>query len=147
MIFCEKVLFLPLFDDIFRDTSEDSEPEGTIPSNKELEKESPKIDFASDLSKSSLLVVEKDTEKETFAAVDSVNKRHLLDMDMEEETILVQTSLSSDVDRAPVIIKNNLENVPKVEVVLDVEEVITTFTLELSNYIFCVCQRNLIFTF
>lgn len=105
-----------------KDTSEDSEPEGTIPSNKELEKESPKIDFASDLSKSSLLVVEKDTEKETFAAVDSVNKRHLLDMDMEEETILVQTSLSSDVDRAPVIIKNNLENVPKVEVVLDVEE-------------------------
>lgn len=140
--FGTEYLFLTYFDDIFRDTSEDSEPEGTLPSSKELEKETTKIQFATDLlSKSSLLEVEKDTEKETFAARDTVRKRHLLDMDMDtEETILVQTSLSSDWDRAPLVdIKSNVD-ASKIETVLDVEEVGTAYYYGVS--IIIMCQRS-----
>lgn len=106
-----------------KDTSEDSEPEGTLPSSKELEKETTKMEFTTELlSKSSLLEVENDTDKETFVARDTVSKRHLLDMDMDaEETILVQSSVSSDWDSSPVVIKNNID-AAKVETVVDVEE-------------------------
>lgn len=117
--------FLLHFDDIIRDTSEDSEPEGTVPSGKELE-ESTKIEIATDLlSKSSLLEVEiKDAEKDTFAARDTLSKRHLLDMDMDtDETILVQTSLSSDWDPAPVVDIKTSVDASKIETVVDVEEV------------------------
>lgn len=129
-------MFLLYFDDIIRDTSEDSEPEGTVPSSKEVEKETTKIEFATDLlSKSSLLEVEKETEKETFAPRDTLSKRHLLDMDMDtEETILVQTSLSSDWDPAPVVeIKSNVD-ASKIETVLDIEEVGATLCIK-------VCQN------
>jgi hypothetical protein len=106
-----------------KDTSEDSEPEGTLPSSKELEKETTKMEFTTELlSKSSLLEVENDTDKETFVARDTVSKRHLLDMDMDaEETILVQSSVSSDWDSSPVVIKNNID-AAKVETVVDVQE-------------------------
>jgi len=106
-----------------------------VPSSKELEKETTKIEFATDLlSKSSLLEVEKDTEKETFAARDTVSKRHLLDMDMDtDETILVQTSLSSDWDPAPVDIKSNID-ASKVETVVDVDEVSTTLCNVVLEY-------------
>lgn len=121
------LLYLFCLDVSTRDTSEDSEPEGTVPPIKELEKETTKIDFAADLlSKSSLLEVEKDSEKETFAARDSLRKRHLLDMDIDlhmEETIVVQaTPLSSNWDPAPVDIKSSVE-ASKTETVVDVEEV------------------------
>ena len=105
-----------------------------MPPSKELEKETAKIDFAADLlSKSSLLEVEKDSEKETFAARDSLNKRHLLDMDIDlemEETIVVQANSlsSSDWDPAPVDMKSNVDS-SRVESVVDVEEVRRTLYL------------------
>ncbi|KAG0576701.1 hypothetical protein KC19_5G101100 [Ceratodon purpureus] len=109
-----------------KDTSEDSDPEGTVLPSKEVEKETNKIDFAADLlSKSSLLEVEKDSEKETFAGIDSLSKRHLLDMDIDlhmDEKIVVQgNSLSSDWNPASVDIKSNVD-ASKVETVVDVEE-------------------------
>jgi len=92
------------------------------------------MEFTTDLlSKNSLLEVENDTDKETFAARDTVSKRHLLDMDMDaEETILVQTSVSSDWDSSPVVIKNNID-AAKVETVVDVEEVGTTWHHDVSE--------------
>jgi hypothetical protein len=61
-----------------------------VPPNKEHEKEI-KIDFAADLlSKSSLLEVEKGPEKETFAARDSLSKMHLLEMDIDLQTVDVE---------------------------------------------------------
>jgi hypothetical protein len=62
-----------------------------VPPNKEHEKETTKIDFAADLlSKSSLLEVEKGPEKETFAARDSLSKMHLLEMDIDLQTVDVE---------------------------------------------------------
>ncbi|KAG0594169.1 hypothetical protein M758_UG054300 [Ceratodon purpureus] len=109
-----------------KDTSEDSDPEGTVLPSKEVEKETNKIYFAADLlSKSSLLEVEKDSEKETFAGVNSLSKRHLLDMDidlhMDEEIVGQGNSFSSDGNPASVDLKRNVD-ASKVENVVDVEE-------------------------
>ena len=95
--------------------------------SKEVEKETNKIDFAADLlSKSSLLEVEKDSEKETFAGIDSLSKKHLLDMDidlhMDEEIVVQGNSVSSDWNPASVDIKSDVD-ASKVETVVDVEEV------------------------
>ncbi|XP_073387505.1 uncharacterized protein [Physcomitrium patens] len=104
-----------------KDTSEDSEPEGSVPPSKELEKDVAKIEFATDvLSKTSLLEVDKVTEKVPFSEPVEA-KRYLLGMDMDEnmdETIVVQ---SSDWIPVPVDVKNNVD-ARKYEPVVDVEE-------------------------
>lgn len=92
-----------------------------MPPSKELEKDVAKIEFATDvLSKTSLLEVDKVTEKVPFSEPVEA-KRYLLGMDMDEnmdETIVVQ---SSDWIPVPVDVKNNVD-ARKYEPVVDVEE-------------------------
>lgn len=84
---------------VSRDGSEDSEPEGTL-AVKEVEKESNKVDVA---------------------ATDLLNKRHLLDMDM-DEVIVAQASVPSDWNTVAVDCKSNMD-AARNETVVDVSEV------------------------
>jgi hypothetical protein len=85
---------------VSRDGSEDSEPEGTVVAVKEVEKETSKVDAA---------------------ATDLLNKRHLLDMDM-DEVIVAQASVPSDWNAIAVDCKSNVDS-SRNETVVDVSEV------------------------
>lgn len=84
---------------VSRDGSEDSEPEGTVVAVKEVEKETSKVDAA---------------------ATDVLNKRHLLDMDM-DEVIVAQASVPSDWNAVAVDCKS--VDPSRNETVVDVSEV------------------------
>lgn len=83
---------------VSRDGSEDSEPEGTVVAVKEVEKETSKVDAA---------------------ATDLLNKRHLLDMDM-DEVIVAQASVPADWNAVAVDCKIDAS---RNETVVDVSEV------------------------